>query len=414
MHKYIILTMCVALCACNNGGGGNGHVYSNTNTKPGNVSGGTQVGGNTGSDTNTEKPDLPKEDNNQSQENQNSLQQIVSIHQKYSAKDESERNFDYNIVGYLDKTKNELSFKTIIPFGNSMYKTCKASEGCDYLYNYNERFNSFANESCQEYSGCNQHFEEGQNFMIYCRDKDGCKVPNNLAIDLKFDLKETGAGIFNQTLMTDNNSIRDIEIALGTMNQNVPLKFSDFGYWSEHITTGEKKRFSVHSVLSGDKAKEVDMETLWVVGEIPSTHVYTGKAFVGISSGYKNYIGEDKSEAHLNRDTENGFLASGDAKLSFNTEKGAMISLLMSFADAGWYNVYTNGNEIRFFGNTKTDEKFNVSNPHTVITDHEIHYYGPNPLQPATEAVGTVQLDKVRMGDGLYRDINFSFGAVKD
>ena len=38
----------------------------------------------------------------------------------------------------------------------------------------------------------------------------------------------------------------------------------------------------------------------------------------------------------------------------------------------------------------------------------------PAALLPATEVVGTVDAADIKMKDSFYRDIDFSFGAVKD
>lgn len=422
MHKYIILTMCVALCACNNGDGGNSG-YVNVNTKPGNISNGNHV---------VTTPDIPVEPEYKPTFN-------LSGTKYYWYTPATSQKYTTWGIGTWDKKTNIFHLDSMISENGDYSKLCDKDEGCDFQYKNGEYYLAVnikepdtsedkenTNEpnapeitydtvKCTDKDGCVLHVDKDIWATEYCRDKNGC-VYDNSTFDLSEMQNDNGLYSLEEEIESDTKYITII--ASGTENLNVPLHYSDFGYFKAMDEIPEHgKMTAIDALIAGDPSKEVDMQTLAEIQEVSGVHNYTGKAFVEISSGFIGNINEPLTDAHKGKDTSTGFSATGNAKLTFDANNGVPNEhLLMNFTDAGWYNVYMNGDgsDLRFFGNTNTDKRFEFETTPTQASDIEIKYYGDNTTQAASEVVGTAAIQAVKMQDGLNRDIVFSFGAIKN
>ncbi len=425
MRKYVFMAMLVSLCACNNGGGhGGGGAKYNIGSSAG-ISGGTTTkpGEQPGGDNTTEKPG----DNTQ-QPSDNIKYPNVPDSKKLTVSMgtfSTSTNEPYRIAGVFDKENEELRIQRLRPYQYTYTSTCQEESGCDLSYNYGEYYYKFTNyasgkqewyrSQCDLPGGCASHADQGKEITVICRDINGCLLENDSEPEIIFDLKNSTDGKFVKEFSYNGNAGR-AEFTVGSKNSNVPLRFSDFGYWERIIPkTAYGHPYSVYTFAgwkSGDPARAVDMHTLADIGVITGNHTYSGKAFVGISTGKTNKVGSSSGYEFIEIDDMPGFTADGTVKLSFNADNGTE-NLVMDFTDAGWYKVYTKDNELVYVGNPTTDPKFKVENPKSIYTK-DIQYYGPDAFLPATETVGTVGTSNVQMQDGYYRDINFSFGAVKD
>lgn len=428
MYKYIILTMCVALCACNNGGGHSGGGYSNTNIKPGNVSGGNQTV--VPSTPEEPTPDVPEDTDKKPNGDikypnvHDSKQLSISSMGTFYTKDTNYVGPEYSLGGVFDKEKGELIIQRLRPYKYTYTSTCQDDSGCDLSYRYGEEYYRYIPYASGEQKwekircgdnlkGCTTHADKDQEITIICRNLGGCLLENDSEPEIIFNVKNSDDGKFIKEFSYKEGSFNNVgqaEFVLGSKNLNIPLRFSDFGYWGR-TTTGPKDSvaYTFQGWTAGDSERAVDMKTLADVGAIKGEHTYSGKAFVGISTGKTRKVNDDRV---LLGDDMPGFVANGAATLSFNSDTGTE-NLVMDFTNVGWYKVYTKDNELIYVGNPLTDPKFKVESNKSNYTK-DIQYYGPDAFLPATEAVGTVEATDIKMQDGFYRDIDFSFGAVKD
>lgn len=422
MRKYVFMAMLVSLCACNNGGGhsGGGAKY-NIGSSAG-ISGGTTTkpGEQPGGDNTTEKPG----DNTQQPSDDIEYPNVPDSKKLTVSMGtfSTNANQSYKVLGIFDREKGLFKIQRVIPYGESYNSVCQNENGCDISYRYNEVYyqylpNKYPSEYktvCDLPKGCTVHADNALAILIPCRDIGGCVINDDIDSETVFDVKESDSGIFI-TDFVDRKISGSAELAIGSKKLSVPLRFSDFGYWSRTTTYDDSKsgtRYNFGAWKSGDPTRAVDMHTLADIGVITGNHTYSGKAFVGISTGLsENHSGSSSALVPLGDDMP-GFIADGTVKLSFNADNGTE-NLVMDFTDAGWYKVYTKDNELVYVGNPTTDPKFKVENPKSSYAK-AIQYYGPDAFLPATEAVGTVGTSNVQMQDGYYRNINFSFGAVKD
>lgn len=275
---------------------------------------------------------------------------------------------------------------------------------------------------CQNPDGCSIHVAKDEVAVQECQDLSGCYLPGG---EVKITLSDlpNQDGIYTKEFekeeLDDPSLSRTDRLAFGSINQNVPLRFSDFGYWDTVEKMENMDGYVSSAFIMGVPAKEVDMKTLAEIQEITSDVTYHGRAYVGIGSGFKNYADEPRPDEDDGQDRSNGFVAAGSAQLKFSANDGMpQEKLLMSFNESGWYNVYMNGDgtDLRFFGNPAKDNRFTIFSEEapTSATDIQIRYYGDEHLGIASEAVGTATVQAVQMQDGLRRNIEFSFGAVKD
>lgn len=460
MRKYLLFTAILALCACNNGGGHGGGDIKHNFGNSGGVSGGTTInpGEKPGDDDTTEKPTPddpidPMPDNPDNPDNPSpdtpepETKPILELksglfHWFYT---NSDKQYTQQNKGTIDKNTNEVHLELWMSEDGEYDTLCDQDGGCDFKYKYGEYY-LVANikeipepdsgddnvsetaepeiiyelKQCSDADGCLHHVDKDMFFKKYCRDAQGCVIPENI-VTLKLNELDGKDGIYVKSStkeeMGDFEGKREDIIALGSESYNIPLRYSDFGYWVAKYYDSPRDMTSNETFAAGVPSKEVDMKTLAEIQEISGTHTYTGGAFVVISSGHFDYVNESITEKHEGKDTANGFSGNGTAKLTFEANGGVpKESILMNFSDAGWYNVYMNGDGsgVRLFGNPVEDKRFKPETMPAQTSDIAIHYYGDNTTKLATEVVGTANMQHTKMQDGLYRNISFSFGAVKD
>lgn len=263
---------------------------------------------------------------------------------------------------------------------------------------------------CTNVSGCSVHFEQDDVMIKRCEKENGCNFPDS---NIKFSLQEFKNGKYLSVDTSGTWTYKD-NIAFGSQDLNVPLHFSNFGYWNikSHDTENNNLGTTQHwAFFAGAPDKEVDVTSQIINNKITESQTYTGKAYVGLSSP-NGWATRDE-----NKDIGYGFIASGTAKLTLRpSDTSSNTSLNMNFSDAGWYNVYMNGDGtgLHFEGKTIDDTRLQIAKMPLKTDDIEIHYYGSNPSDIPTEVVGAAHIDEVLMQDGLNRQISFSFGAVKD
>ena len=390
MQKYIISLLILMLCACNNGGGGD-----NYNRHHG-INGGINI--------NKPGTTLPPSDTNQTQETKSALLEL-------KGRNYADGGYDR---GYINNKTNELFIESFVKKNGRWENICEEFNGCIITYQkgqeyliFHEQLSYYELITCATDNGCDIQYKQNDVFYSYCNEESGCIIPGSqetISLDKFINGKYTSNTV-------GPVGILKTEVALGSKKENIPLQFSEFGYWASTVKyIDDSGYFAIQGFLAGDKSKEIDMTALTNTNLFTESQTYTGKAFVGISSGYGKDI-----------DNKDGFIASGKAILTTtpqsNQEKNWIDeSLLLSFTDAGWYNVHMNSQnkQITFFGTPTIDERFVIASAPTQADNMEIHYYGENSAEIATEAVGTASAWGVEMGDGLMRDIEFSFGVTKD
>ena len=394
MRKYLILTTILALCACNKGGGHGGGA-SNYNVGSSGVSNGASI-------------TKPSEQPGNEAPIETSKQMVITTSNALILDTPLQsKQTRWRMVGNIDTEADTITTNQIISKGGliGVFK-CEESQ-CNRTYKKGEYYYGYSTGE-QRLNQVNDYdtmayIKNGQEYTEYCRDDAGCIIPDS-TITLK--LSEFVDGEYYHEFTDDEapEYKRIDRVVFGAETQNIPLHYSNFGYWNNQIFDPEFQDSYTKTFIAGDSDKEVFMKTLAEIKEIDTVQTYSGRAFVGISSTYT-------AEA-----TE-GFIAAGDAKLTFDANAGTPEErLLMNFSDAGWYNVFVKGDgtDLRFFGNANVDDKFRIKTAPKTATDINIHYYGDNTLTVAEEAVGDVIVQDVQMEDNLKRDINFSFGAVKD
>lgn len=388
MRKYLILTTILALCACANNGGG--HSGSDVRYNVGNGTGiigdgGMTKPGDQPGDTNPDTPEPPVDDKPDVPEHPKKGPQIVMTRD--------------NVQAIINKDTNEIY--AMYNMNSSDYSVanitfCKSPSGCNQTYKYRDMYlyideqGRFSAKQCLTGAGCEVEIAHNEPMLINDAYSNGT-YPHNVAL---FSLNDfaNGEATFERKVDSNRKYTQTHHIILGSQKTDIPLKYTEFGYWDETVkydTTNYSDYTTQNTFIAGDPSKVIDMKQLYNNGKLEGNLTYSGTALVRM---------EDK-------------LMHGDAHLTFNANNSGKETLNMDFTKTGWYDVFVDGKSLSFRGSPETDAKYMIANAPVTASTIDIKYYGD---ETDAEAVGKVIVEAVHMQDGSTKNMDFTFGAVKD
>lgn len=376
MRKYIFLTLILTLCACTDGGGSSsGRKNYSANQY---VSGDNNTPDDAGFSSDTE---IPVDDDETSKTN------------SYLIVDSENTDVSSLYKIAIDKKTNEISFLSIkgingVSIDSVIY--CEAEDGCSKTYANGEAYlvkddnGNYIRKSC-DLLECSIEVAYKEPMFVDCIN---CNRPHGDVV-FSIDDFENGEGVFTHTYAEYPANNRTDHIVLGSVKTEVPLQFSDFGYWAIDFATesgiqnSNYKKDIDFTFVAGDSSKEFSPES------IQENISFSGKALAKVSDS----------------------ILTGEAKLIFNANNNMSENLNMDFTNSGWYDIFiTNGKDLHIEGTSILGADYMISAAPMTVSDMLIRYYGESTAQ---EAVGTINFD-ADMQNGETQNIKFSFGAVKD